>query len=287
MQLNKNNTNKTHIKSILLTMMGTAITGFSISTLLTPNKIVGGGVSGISTILYHVFSVPPGISFALINIILLLVGIKVLGKNFIFKTIVGAGLTSLFVQIFLYLPPLTENDLLASVFGGFLYGFGIGITFVAGASTGGTDILGRIMQYKFPYFKIGKLLLIIDGIVIATSLVVFKNMELTMLGIISLFLSTYSIDWLIKKLNVSKIAFVISDKGNELSKLLISTSPRGVTLINAVGAYSDANKKMLFCALKENEVPEFQKKILLCDEKAFIVYAESQQIKGNGFFVYR
>lgn len=276
-----------NIKVFLITVLGTAITGFSISTLLTPNKIVGGGVSGISTILFHVFSVSPGLSFALINIILLLGGIKILGKAFIFKTIVGAGLTSLFVQIFLYLPPLTENNLLASVFGGFLYGFGIGITFVAGASTGGTDILGRIMQYKFPYFKIGKLLLIIDSAIILTSLVVFKNMELTMFGIMSLFLSTYSIDWLIKKLNVSKIAFVISDKGNELSKLLISTSPRGVTLINAVGAYSDENKKMLFCALKENEVPEFQRKILLCDEKAFIVYAESQQITGNGFFVYR
>ncbi len=276
-----------HIKSFLLIILGTAITGFSISTLLTPNKIVGGGVSGISTILYHVFAVPPGISFALINIVLLLLGINLLGMSFIVKTLVGAGLTSMFVQIFLYMPPLTDNSLLATVFGGFLYGFGIGVTFVSGASTGGTDILGRIMQHIFPHLKIGRLLLIIDSAVIVTSLLVFKNMELTLFGIMSSFISTYSIDWLIKRLNISRIAFVISDKGKEISQLLISTSKRGVTMVNAVGAYSDDDKKMLFCALKENEIPEFQRKILSRDENAFIVYAESQQITGNGFFVYR
>lgn len=276
-----------HIKSFLLIILGTAITGFSISTLLTPNKIVGGGVSGISTILYHVFAIPPGISFALINIVLLLFGINILGISFIVKTLLGAGLTSMFVQIFLCMPPLTDNSLLATVFGGFLYGFGIGVTFVSGASTGGTDILGRIMQHTFRHLKIGKLLLIIDSAVILTSLLAFKNMELTLFGIMSSFISTYSIDWLIKRLNISRIAFVISDKGKEMSKLLISTSKRGVTMVNAVGAYSDDDKKMLFCALKENEIPEFQRKILLCDENAFIVYAESQQITGNGFFVYR
>lgn len=275
------------LKSAMLTVLGTAITGFGVSTLLTPNKIVGGGVSGLSTILYQTLSVPPGLTFAVVNILLLVISFKVLGKYFVLKTLVGAGLISLFVQIFSYLPPVTENTVLAAVFGGFIYGLGIALAFVAGATTGGTDILGRLLQCKFPHLPIGKLLLIVDSLVIVTSLIVFRNFDLALFGIISLFVSTYSIDFVIRKLNVSKIAFVITDKGEEIAKYLISTSPRGVTLIDTVGAYKNEKNKMLFCALKSSEVDAFQRKILELDENAFIVYSESQQIKGNGFLIYR
>ena len=123
--------------------------------------------------------------------------------------------------------------------------------------------------------------------VILASLAVFKDRELVLFGAFSLFFSTFCVDWFIRKLNVSKIAFVITDKGEDISKYLISTSPRGVTVIKAVGAFSSEKKTMLFCALKESEVPSFQKKILNIDKEAFIVYSESSQIMGNGFYIYR
>ena len=275
------------IKQYILTVIGTALTGFAVSTLLTPNKIVCGGVSGVSTILYQTLDIAPGLTFALINIILLLFGIKILGKNFTVKTLLGAGMLSLFVQLFSYLPPVTDNIFLASFFGGTLYGLGIGTAFVAGASTGGTDILSRIIQHFLPQFSIGKLLLGVDGLVITASLLIFKDTELVLFGICALFFSTFCVDWLIKKLNTSRIAFVITDKGEEVSNFLVSSSPRGVTIIKAIGAYSLEMKKILFCALKEYEVPEFQKKILNIDCDAFIVYSESQQIMGNGFYIYK
>jgi len=275
------------IKSIFYTVIGTALTGFAVSTLLTPNKIVCGGVSGISTILYQTFKLAPGLTYAVINIVLLLVGMKFLGKEFTIKTLIGSGLISLFVQVFSYLPPITDNVFLAAFFGGTLYGLGIGIAFASGASTGGTDILSRIIQYFLPQFPIGKLLLAVDGVVITASLLVFKDTELVLFGVFALFFSTFCVDWLIRKLNVSKIAFVITDKGEEISNCLINTSPRGVTIIKAIGAYSSENKKVLFCALKENEVPVFQKKIINIDSEAFIVYSESSQIMGNGFHIYR
>lgn len=275
------------IKSIIYTILGTALTGFAVSTLLTPNKIVCGGVSGIATILYQTFNMAPGLTYAIINIALLIIGAKILGKNFTFKTLIGAGMISLFVQLFSYLPPITDNVFLAAFFGGTLYGLGIGIAFAAGASTGGTDILSRIIQHFLPQFPIGKLLLAVDGSVITTSLIIFKNTELALFGIFALFFSTFCVDWLIRKLNISKIAFVITDKGEEISKCLVSTSPRGVTIIKATGAYSSEKKNILFCALKENEVPAFQKKILNIDSEAFIVYSESSQIMGNGFHIYR
>ena len=105
--------------------------------------------------------------------------------------------------------------------------------------------------------------------------------------IIALFLSTFAVDFLIHKLNVSRLVFIVTDKGLEVSKLLISTSPRGCTIIDVVGAYTMEKKNLLMCALKEHELPEFQRKILEIDEHAFIIFSESQQIVGNGFHVYR
>ncbi|MBQ2614879.1 MAG: YitT family protein [Clostridia bacterium] len=277
----------TKLKSILFTVLGTMITGFGIGVFLTPNKIVGGGVSGLSTLLYHTLSVPPGVSFLIINLVFLLIGFKILGKEFTLKTLLGASLLSLFVQLFSYIPFYTENVMLATIFGGVLYGVGIGLGFVAGASTGGTDILGRLIQHKFPTVPIGRLLLLVDGVIILTSLLIFRNLELSLYGVIALCISSVTIDFVIGRFNISRIAFIITDKGEEISRYLVTTSPRGVTLIDAVGAYTGEAKKMLFCALKEGESEVFQRKILELDPTAFIVFSESQRIKGNGFYLYK
>ena len=276
----------TKLKSFLFIIFGTMITGFAIGVFLTPNKIVGGGVSGISTILFHTLNIPTSVSFIVLNLFLLLLGIRILGKKFIIKTLIGTSLLSVFIQIFSYIPFYTDNTMLATLFGGGLYGIGIGISFVAKASTGGTDILGRIMQIKLPTMPIGKILLFIDGIVIFASFIVFRQIEFTLFGVVSLLISSFTIDFVISRFNVSRIAFVITDKGDEVSEYLVSTSPRGVTIIDVVGAYTSDKKKMLFCALKEGESYDFQRKILEIDSTAFIVFSESQRIKGNGFYLY-
>lgn len=273
--------------SFLFTLLGTIITGFAIGAFLTPNKVVGGGASGISTILYHTLGVPPGLGFFAINVVFLLVGFSVLGKDFIWKTLLGITLLSVFTQIFNAFPIYTDNMILSAVFGGGLYGMGIGMAFAAGASTGGTDIIGRIIQTRFSHIPIGKMLMFVDGIIIAVSFVIFRNIELTLFGILTLFVSSFSIDFVISKLNVSRIAFVITDHGEEIARELVSSSPRGVTLIDVKGGYTDIEKKMLFCALKESESEAFQKKILDIDSTAFIVFSESQRIKGNGFYLYK
>ena len=274
-------------KSILLTIIGTMITGFGVGVFLTPNKIVGGGATGLSTLLYHTFGFEPGLSFFVINIIFLVLGLKVLGKDFVLKTLVGTFCISIFVQIFSYIKVPVSNLTLATLYGGALYGIGIGLSFAAGASTGGTDILGRIIQTKFSHIPIGKLLLFVDGVIITVSLIIFKDVELVLYGITALLISSYTIDFVISKLNVSRLAFVITDKGEEISRKLVTTSPRGVTLIDVKGMYTNTEKQMLFCALKESEAEEFQKKILEIDNTAFIVFSESQRIKGNGFYLYK
>lgn len=275
------------IKNLILTIAGTMITGMGIGLFLTPNKIVGGGVSGISTMLFHMLKVPPGLTYIVINLIFLMLGLKLLGREFTLKTLLGTALLSGFVQIFSYFPIYTQNTMLAAIFGGALYGMGIGLGFASGASTGGTDILGRMIQKWFPTLPIGKILLGVDSVIIIASYLVFGEIELTLLGVMTLIISSYAIDVVISKLNISRLAFVITDKGDEISRNLVTTSPRGVTVIDVVGAYTGENKKMLFCALKEGESADFQRKILHIDPEAFIVFSESQRIKGNGFYLYK
>ena len=130
-------------------------------------------------------------------------------------------------------------------------------------------------------------MLVVDGVIIFTSLVIFKNVELSLFGVIALFISSFAVDFVIGRFNISRIAFIITEKGEEISQYLVSTSPRGVTVIDVVGAYTNDAKKMLFCALKEGESDVFQRKILEIDECAFIVFSESQRIKGNGFYLYK
>ncbi len=283
----KDKIKREYIKSILMFVVGIALTAFAISQFTLPNKIVGGGVSGISTILFHIAKIEPGLSTAVINIVLLAIGIKILGKNFVAATLAGVSLLSVLVQVFSYFPPITTNVALASVFGGVFYGVGIGLALAAGGSSGGTDILGRLIQHLFPHFPIGTLIMFVDGTVIALSFVFFRDVELTLYGVVTLAISTYVIDAVIRKLNVSKLAFIVTKKGEDVAKKLVTTAPRGCTIVNAVGAYTNSETKMLVCALKDNELPAFQRKILEIDEGAFIIFSESSQIVGNGFHVYR
>lgn len=252
-----------------------------------PAKIVSGGVSGLATVFYHALGIAPGLTYGVLNVILLVLALFILGKDFVAKTLLGAGSLSLFVQLLSYLPPVTDDPVLATIFGAILYGFGIGTTLLAGASTGGADILARLFQRFLPSISVGKFLMLIDGVVVLSSLVAFKQIDLALYGIIALAISTFAVDFLISKMNISKLAFVITSRGEELSKLLVSTSHRGVTLIDVKGAYTGEDKQLLVCALKGSEIPAFQKKIEEFDPTVFIIYSESQQIVGNGFYVYR
>ena len=277
---------KEKIKSCGWILLGLILTAAAISLFFVPNKIVNGGSSGLSTVVFYTVGLKPSVTNALINAILLIISIFCLGKAFVARTVVSIGLLSVFIELFSFLPPVTDNMLLAALFGSALYGVGIGMVLSQKSTTGGTDILGRLIQHKFPHWKIGKILLGVDLFVIFLSFLTFRSADTVLYGALALFISTTTIDWLMRTLNVSKLAFIITDRGQEITDLLIQTSPRGVTLVDVKGGYSNTPKKMMICALKESEIPAFQRKILQVDPKAFIIYSESQQIVGKGFYVY-
>lgn len=279
--------NNLSIKQMCLIFAGTVLTAAGSSLLLIPNKIVGGGVVGLSNMIYHMWGISAGISSAVINGCLLVIGYQVLGKEFTIKTICGAGMLSVFMELFDQLPPLTNDTVIATVFGSIFFGLGIGISLAAGGTTGGTDIVGRLVQHKFPQISIGKLLLIIDGVITLGAFVVFKEVELALLGSGALVLSTYTIDWVIEKLNAAKIAFVITDYGEKISKELIASSSRGITVIECRGAYTNAPKELLLCAVKKKELEHFRQKIQKIDRTSFVIFLDVNMIQGKGFHLYK
>lgn len=275
-----------HLKSYLIILTGMTLTAVATGLFYIPNGIVTGGVSGIATILYPI-GIPPGITYSLVNVILLLFSYKRLGWDFVLKSILSVIVISSLVQVFSEVPPITDNIFLATLFGSLLFGIGASLTFIENANTGGTDIIGRLVQSKYQYFPIGTLLMIIDGFIIFVSLIISRNIDLALYGLFGLFISAFCIDFIIDHLNSSKLAFVITDKGQQISSLIIEKSRRGVTMLNARGAYSGARKNLLICALKNKQIPEFHRMIIETDENAFIIFTNSEKIFGLGFCVYK
>ena len=274
------------IKSLIITLFGITLTALGVSLFYIPNKIVTGGVSGIAAILYTA-KIPPGIVYFSINSVLVLISYKFLGKTFALKSVFSTLVLSALVQIFSELPPICDNLFIAAFFGSTVSGLGMAITFSENANTGGTDIIGRLLQHKIPYFPIGRLIMLIDSAIILVSVIIFRNTELALYGIFGLIVSSVVIDFFIEKLNSSKLALVVTEKGEEISDAIMKNSRRGVTVLNAVGAYSKKDKKLLICAIKNRQMPDFHKLIKSADENAFIIFLRSEKIFGAGFYVYQ
>lgn len=169
---------KEKLKSYILILLGVSLTGFAISAFLVPNKIVNGGASGLATVIYYMMGLKPSLANAIINAVLLLMSLLCFGWKFVGKTLFSIGMLTVLIEIFSYVPPVTDNILLATIFGAVLYGFGIGIVLSQGSTTGGTDILGRLIQYKFPQWKIGKILLGVDFFIVFCLLLHFGPRKL-------------------------------------------------------------------------------------------------------------
>ncbi|MCR4719118.1 MAG: YitT family protein [Firmicutes bacterium] len=273
-------------KSLLTIIAGITLTAIGVSFFYIPNKIVTGGVSGIAAILYTQ-GVAPGIVYLSINSVLVLAGGKILGKKFAFISLFSTILLSFLVQLFSAFAPLCDNLFLSAFFGSCISGFGTALTFSENANTGGSDIVGRLIQHKVPYFPIGRLLLIIDGIIISVSVIIFRNIELALYGIFGLIISSIVIDYFIEKLNSSKLALVVTENGDEISSAIMRNSKRGVTILAARGAYSQKDKNLLICAIKNKQMPDFHKMIKEADKNAFIIFLKSEKIFGSGFYVYQ
>lgn len=250
---------------------------------LIPNKIAAGGVSGLGIIFNYLWGWPVSLMILLFNIPLLLACLKVFGKSFSVKTIFGSLFLALAVEYWGRLAgSLTLDPLLASLFGGALAGIGMGVTFRYRGTTGGTDLVARLMNH-YTAFSIGWGLLIVDGAMVALAGVVFKSLDAMLYTMIALATTSKTIDWVLEGLNYLKGALIISDHSEVIAKRILEEMGRGVTSLSGKGMYSGVDKEVLLCIVGRTEELRLKAVVKAEDPRAFVIITNVHEVLGEGF----
>ena len=265
---------------------GALIAALGLNLFLAPHNIVSGGASGVAIIVHRLTGFPIGILILFINIPLFIAGAIFLGSGFGLKSLYGTVMFSVLIDATAFLPPLTQNLLMASCFGGVLFGIGFGIIFLSGASSGGTDILAALGHKLIRGVGVGKWIFIIDSIIISAGAYLFQDAERVLAGILSLFIASFLVDYLISGANVAKVVYIVSDKSTEIAKDILHDLNRGVTGIYTKGMYGNTDRTMLMCVVKRFELHRLERIVENHDKKAFIVFSQARQVTGEGFKIY-
>ena len=269
---------------LLFYIAGGMIYSVAVLLFLTENEISPGGLTGIATILNYIFSLPIGTVVFILNIPLLAAGFIKFGGVFIAKTAVATAVMSLTLDISgLFMPKMKIDPILAALFGGLLMGLGISLFMLRGATTGGTDIIAKLINRKFPHLTVGRLMLAADAAVVGLSALVYKNMESALYAVIAIYASSRVMDLILYGADRGKIIYVITDNAKELSDSIMSLINRGVTLLDVTGAYTGTKRQMLMCTVRRHEVAAVCRLATNCDKNAFIIVGEAGEVLGEGF----
>lgn len=269
---------------LLFYIAGGMIYSVAVLLFLTENEISPGGLTGIATILNYLFSLPIGTVVFILNIPLLAAGFIKFGGVFIAKTAVATAVMSLTLDISgLFMPKMKIDPILAALFGGLLMGLGISLFMLRGATTGGTDIIAKLINCKFPHLTVGRLMLAADAAVVGLSALVYKNMESALYAVIAIYASSRVMDLILYGADRGKIIYVITDNAKELSDSIMSLINRGVTLLDVTGAYTGTKRQMLMCTVRRHEVAAVCRLATSCDKNAFIIVGEAGEVLGEGF----
>ncbi|OCL25474.1 hypothetical protein U472_14095 [Orenia metallireducens] len=262
--------------------IGSIITAAGLVMFLIPNKIAAGGVSGLSTVIYYLFGLPVGMVSLAINIPLFIIGVKEMGAKFGIRTLYGIFLLSFGIDLLNpYLPVLTHDPLLASIYGGGVSGLGLGLVFRSKGTTGGTDLVAQLIN-KFTGISVGKSLMIIDFCVIALAGIVF-NAEIALYAFIAMMITGKAIDIVQEGLKISKGTFIISDYSEEIRKNILEKMDRGVTILKGKGGFTEHNKDVLLCIISRSEVSDLKRLVHNIDKNAFVIITEVHEVLGEGF----
>lgn len=262
---------------------GCILTALGLVIFLVPNKIAAGGVSGLATVLHYLTGFPVGTAMLIFNVPLFIIGVKVLGRHIGFRTLYGIIILSLGTDLLEpFLPVLTHDPLLASLYGGVVSGLGMGLVFKFRGTTGGTDLVAALLHRFFPGISIGQGLLIIDAFVIALAGFVF-NAELALYAVVALFVSSKIIDLIQEGFNLAKALFIISDHADEIRVDILNKMGRGVTTLCGKGGYTGQPKNVLLVVVSRAEVAEVKELTLSKDPRAFVILTEVHEVMGEGF----
>lgn len=266
--------------------VGCFLYAVGINIFNVPNKIAQGGFSGLAIVINYLTGLPVGaVNFAL-NVPLFILAWIFIGRKFVFKSVWVTGMLSLMIDVMARFsaPYAYKGDkLLAAIFGGLCTGAGVALVLLRGSTTGGTDILSRLLRLLAPHMSYGKMIMLSDLTVVVISAVVFRSFESALYAGIVIFVSSKAIDYLLYGMDSSKMLMVFTEKADEITRELIAHSTRGVSIVPATGGYTGEQKEMLVCVLRSHEVSKTLKIVRSIDPKTFTIITEANEIIGKGF----
>lgn len=257
--------------------------GAGTAVFLLPNQISSGGFSGIATIFYYFFNVQMSTTIIVLNLPLFILGYIKLGKNFMIKTILATFLYSKFIDVFSTFSFTTHDRLLSSIYGGILIGIGLATVFKAEASTGGTDLIAHLAQNFNINMKMSNMIVFIDIFVILANLIAFRELEIGLYSAIVIYISGKMIDIIFEGVNFSKIIYIISDKYEQIMKIINTEVKKGATALYGRGSFTGKNKMIIMCVSKRRDIDKIKRISKKIDENSFIIITDAREVYGLGF----
>ena len=271
---------KEFFKSIPLLTLGAIIAAVSIELFLAPNQIIDGGIVGISIMLNYLTKIELGIFTFILNLPFLLLALKKLGKRFVVSTLYAVTIMSSVLLV--HFKPITTDSLLATVFGGSILGFGVGLVLRSGGSLDGTEILSINVSKKFG-FSVGQVIMFINIFIFIAAGFVFHSAEKAMLSILTYFLASKVIDMVLEGFDDSKSVQIVTDYAFEIGNSIIKNMDTSVTYIDAIGGYSHTPKKIVYCVIARLEINKLKELVREIDPNAFISIENVHEVEGRRF----
>ena len=276
------------VRSCGIITLGAVIYALAFDWFVAPNQIAMGGVTGLAQIVNALVPVlPVGVLSILVNVPLFLAGWRLLGGRLLVSSLYAMAVSSLAIDVIAWMhtfPPM--DPILATLYGGAGMGEGLGLVFSQGATTGGTDIIGKLLKLKFPWLPIGKLVMIPDMVVVILAAVVFGTVNAALYGLIQMYLLSKVMDMILYGWDTSRVAYIITDRWEETVQGLLDMN-RGVTLLQGKGAYTGAEKQVLLVAFRQREIVPIKRMLREIDPKAFFIVCDAHEILGEGFGDYQ
>lgn len=276
------------VRSCGIITLGAVIYALAFDWFVAPNQIAMGGVTGLAQIVNALVPVlPVGVLSILVNVPLFLAGWRLLGGRLLVSSLYAMAVSSLAIDVIAWMhtfPPM--DPILATLYGGAGMGVGLGLVFSQGATTGGTDIIGKLLKLKLPWLPIGKLVMIPDMVVVILATVVFGTVNAALYGLIQMYLLSKVMDMILYGWDTSRVAYIITDRWEETVQGLLDMN-RGVTLLQGKGAYTGAEKQVLLVAFRQREIVPIKRMLREIDPKAFFIVCDAHEILGEGFGDYQ
>ena len=269
--------------NLFYVVVGVILIALSINMFFLKVKITPGGVSGLATVIYYLSGISVGTIVFAINIPLFIAGFFAFGKRYSAKTLFATLLLSIILDATTFLPQVTDDMFIAAIFGGLLMGAGMALVFKGGATTGGTDVAAKLVIKYFPRFNISEQLFFIDGLVVITAMIAFRDFDVGFYSIITIWISAKVIDLLFEGVGFAKAIFIISDNGDEIADKIMAEVGRGVTGISGEGMYFKTKKKVLLTIADKSQIPAIKFIVKEIDQKAFVFITDVRETLGEGF----